>query len=294
MKVLLTGASGYLGRHVLSQLKSAGIQTVTLGRSRPRGHEDVAFIEADLLQTTSLLPLLKPLGATHLLHLAWYADYGKYWTSPLNFDWVSASLRLVQAFEQSGGQRVVVAGSCAEYAWDDGYLHEFRSEHAPVTLYGIAKDAARRLITAQCSALGMSCAWGHVFFPFGPGEAPQRMIPSLIGVFKGRLPPFGVNASAFRGLLYVPDAARAFVSLVQTKENEMFNICSGNPICVADVVRILARACDADPNCVLDIATCRPGDPHLLAGDNQRLRATGWQPQWTVEDGLLDLVRQTQ
>lgn len=289
MKVLLTGASGYFGRHVLDCLLAQGLDVVVLGRSTPPRVDEVTWIPTDLLDAESTARAVRQAQASHLLHLAWYAEYGAFWGSRLNFDWVRATLQLLESFCEAGGQHAVMAGSCAEYAWSHGYLREETTPHTPHTTYGVAKDATRRLATALCAQHGVSLAWGHIFFPFGPGEAPQRMIPSLIKVFRGQAAAFGVNASAYRGMLYVPDAAQAFVQLVMRAEHGVsgnFNICSGQPASIEHVVRTLARLCAADPTPVLDLASVRPNDPPMLVGDNSRLRSTGWAPRWSLEQGL--------
>lgn len=285
-KVLVTGASGYLGQHVLRRLKARGVAMVLLGRSVPAGFEDLPFINADLLETADFQPLLASAGCTHLMHLAWYAEHGKYWTSPLNLRWVDASLRLLQGFAASGGQHVAMAGTCAEYDWSYGYLREDTTPLQPQALYGVAKDATRRLATCLAQGLGLTLAWCHVFYPFGPGEAPKRMLPSLVEVFRGRAAPFGVNTSAYRGMLPVADAAEAFAHLLMQGANGRYNICSGQPALIGDVVRTLARLCDADPTQVLALASARVTDPPMLVGDNTRLLASGWRPTQSLEQGL--------
>lgn len=290
MRVLVTGASGYLGRHALERLRLRGADIVVLGRSLPAGCEDLPLLRCDLLATPDLLPLVQQAGATHLLHLAWYAEHGLYWNSPLNLAWVDASLRLLQAFAQAGGRHAALAGTCAEYDWGCGHLREDLSPLQPQGLYGTAKDATRRLAQALLATPGpaqaLTLAWCHVFWPFGPGEAPRRVLPSLIEVFAGRAAPFGVNTQAWRGLLPVTDAAEALVHLLHTGANGRFNICSGEPVSMAELVRTLARLSDADPQPVLALASARADDPPLLVGDNRRLRATGWRQTLTLEQGL--------
>lgn len=294
MRVLLTGASGFLGRYALGGLRRHGIETVMLGRQRAPDSAFADFIEADLLATQDFAALVKRSGATHLLHLAWYAEHGKYWTSPLNFRWVEATTRLVEAFCAAGGQQVVVAGTCAEYDWSHGYCREDSTPLNPSTLYGTAKDAARRLAMAACAQHQVPCAWGRVFLPFGAGEASQRLIPSLIEVFRGKRPPFGVNATAYRDLLHASDVAEGFITLLKSGENGVCNISSGQPVRLADVVQELARLLDADPQIVLDLTTERPGEPPLLVGENLKLKALGWQSALSLAQGLEQTVHEMQ
>ena len=294
MRVMLTGGSGFLGRYVLDSLRRQSIETVVLGRRRAPDAAFADFIETDLLAAPDFAALVKASGATHLLHLAWYAEHGKYWTSSLNLRWVEATTRLVEAFCTAGGQHVVVAGTCAEYDWSYGYCREDCTPLNPATLYGTAKDAARRLVMAVCGQYRVPCAWGRVFLPFGAGEDCQRLIPSLIDVFRGKRPPFGVNATAYRDFLHAADVAEGFIALLRNGASGAYNISSGQPVPVEEVVRKLAQLLDADPQAVLDLTTERPGEPPLLVGDNCKLKILGWQAKFSLMQGLEKTVCEAQ
>lgn len=281
MRVLLTGASGFLGRYVLNQLTRQGINVVVVGRSRPAVHEG-DFIEADLLQKDDCLAAVQRARATHLIHLAWYAEHGHYWESPLNLRWLEASIRLVEAFCSAGGQKVVAAGTCAEYDWSYGYCREDTTPLAPASMYGTAKDATRRLVAAICSAHQVPFAWGRIFLPYGHGEDGRRLVPSLIEVFQGKRTPFGVNATAYRDFLHAEDVARGFVSLLLSDAAGNYNISSGQPAQIAEVVRLIASTLGGDPSNVLDLSTERPGEPEMLIGDSRKLKALGWQPVYSI------------
>ena len=284
MRVLLTGASGFTGRYVLNALQHQGIEVVTVGRARSQ--PSVPFIEADLLSVTDFGPLVQQAQATHLLHLAWYAEHGKYWTSPLNLRWAEATMWLAEAFCAAGGQQVVIAGTCAEYDWAQGYCREDSTPLNPATLYGTAKDATRRLVMAVCAQQQVPCAWGRIFLPYGYGESTSRLIPSLTDVFRGEREPFGVNATAYRDFLHASDVAEGFVRLLTAGARGAYNICSGEPVRLAEVVRTLATLLGADPESVLALTTERPGEPYLLVGENLKLKALGWRPALTLAQGL--------
>jgi nucleoside-diphosphate-sugar epimerase len=282
MRVLLTGASGFIGRYVLGCLQNHGISTVVAGRSLPASISHTDFIRVDLLDRCDLGKLVAESRATHLLHLAWYAEHGKYWTSPLNLRWTEATIRLVEAFCLSGGQKVVVAGTCAEYDWSHGYCREDITPTNPVTLYGIAKDATRRLTMAVCAEYKVPAVWGRIFLPYGQGEDNRRLIPSLIEVFRGKRAPFGVNATVYRDFLRAADLAEGFVRLLQEDAAGIYNICSGQPTQIGDIVRHIAHSLSADPSAVLVLSTERPDEPGFLVGDNQKLTALSWKPELSL------------
>ncbi|HEU4537530.1 MAG TPA: NAD-dependent epimerase/dehydratase family protein, partial [Polyangiaceae bacterium] len=115
---LVTGASGFVGRHALAPLLARGHRVVAVSRRRPpRPPAGVRWLEADLLDDGDRARVLADAGATHLLHFAWYAEHGKFWHAPDNRRWADASADLFARFAAAGGRRAVGSGSCAEYDW---------------------------------------------------------------------------------------------------------------------------------------------------------------------------------
>lgn len=289
MRVLITGATGFLGRYMLDRLGKHGISTVVAGRTSPTHNVPADFIKVDLLGNIDFRGLVADSGATHLLHLAWYAEHGKYWSAPVNLRWTEATVRLVEAFCLSGGKQVVVSGTCAEYDWSHGYCVENKTPLNPETLYGISKDATRRLTSAVCAEHDIPCAWGRIFLPYGRGEDGRRLIPSLVDVFKGKRDPFGVNASAYRDFLHAGDLAEGFIKLMRNEVVGAYNICSGQPVRIEDLVVQIALALGADPETVLGLTTERPGEPPFLVGDNRKLKALGWSVEHSLDDILANI-----
>jgi len=291
MKVLMTGATGFIGRHVLERLIGQGVHVVVAGRRKPTIlNEGYQFIETDLLDGNPV-EITEMVKASHLLHLAWYTEHGRFWNSPLNLDWVITTIRLVHAFCDSGGKRVVAAGTCAEYDWAHGYCAENVTPLNPSSLYGVAKDATRRLLCEFCRDCGVSFCWGRIFFPYGYGESTSRIIPSLIKAFRGEIPPFQVSADAYRDVLHVSDVAEAFNSLLRSDVGGSVNISSGTPVKLGEIVRIIAEAMGTKKQKILDLGNCS-GETRFLVGDNEKLTTTGWQQKVSLGDGLNSYIKE--
>ena len=291
MKILLTCATGFIGRHVMQRLQEYGINTIVAGRTLPKDCSRSEFIRADLIDCCDFDGLISEAGATHLMHLAWYAEHGKYWTSSLNLQWINSTVRLVESFCRAGGERVILAGTCAEYDWAYGYCREELTPLNPSTFYGKAKYSTCLLSAAICAEHNVSCSWGRVFLPYGKGEDRRRLIPSLIEVFQGKRRPFGVNAKAYRDFLNAEDVAEGFIKLSQAESAGVYNICSGRPVQIGELVRQIAASLKANPDTVLNLATERLGEPSMLIGDNAKLRSIGWQQAHTLEVDILQKIQ---
>jgi nucleoside-diphosphate-sugar epimerase len=285
MKVLLTGGTGFIGRHVAKELERQSIDYVGLQRGSVNHHRAV---QVDLLRTSNLEGLFRDIKPTHLVHTAWYAEHAKYWDSDLNIQWISATKRLVEAFCAAGGQHVVITGTCAEYDWKYGYCVEDITPLNPMSLYGISKDTTRRIVELVVEQYGVSMSWARVFFPYGPGEAPSRLIPSLFNVFKGAALPFGVNRSGYRDLLHIEDVAKAILACSQSKFVGAVNICSGRPIQISDIVRAVAKITESDPEIILKLVPKRQEINQFLVGENKKLQSLGWKQEIILDEGLLN------
>src|SRR5437764_10269209 len=112
-RVLVTGATGFVGSQSLGPLRDRSFEIHAIAR-RPPPETDVTWHGVDLLDAPQLDRIVSEVRATHLLHFSWYAVHGSYWRSPENLRWVEASSRLGRAFREAGGARAVIAGTCAE------------------------------------------------------------------------------------------------------------------------------------------------------------------------------------
>jgi len=181
-RVLITGANGFIGRHAVAPLVERGyeIHAAGLGPRPAFLQAPVHWYDTDLLKPADRDELLDAARPSHLLHFAWYAAHGQFWTSPENLRWVEASLGLLKRFRESGGTRFVASGSCAEYESQIEACNERETARRPSTLYGVCKNAVQEILGSYSQTTELSSAWGRIFFLYGPGEHPDRLVASVI------------------------------------------------------------------------------------------------------------------
>lgn len=313
-KVLLTGATGFIGRHCLRSLADAGnfdeIHAVSTREDardfapEPAVNSDsattttkkasgvVRWHKANLLSDGDVRRVLAGVRPTHLLHLAWYAEPGKYWTSPVNEEWLRASKELLGAFVEHGGERVVVAGTCAEYDWSDGgYCSERETGLLPATLYGKCKHALHRALEELSGETGLSAAWGRIFFLYGAHEHPQRLVSSVIRALLRNEPARCTHGEQLRDFLYVQDVADAFVALLESDVRGAVNIASGRTVALKEVIGEIGRALDKPHLIQLGALAAPSNEPPLLAARTERLnQEVGWSPRYDLRAGLQETI----
>jgi nucleoside-diphosphate-sugar epimerase len=290
-RVLVTGASGFIGRHSLRFLVEQGYEVHAVARGAVPAIAGVETHACDLLDDRAAAALVRTVRPSHLLHFAWYAVPGKFWTAPENLDWAAASQRLLRVFAETGGRRAVLAGSCAEYDWSQAVLSEANTPLAPRTLYGSSKNEMRRFLEQATPELGVSWAWGRIFWLYGPHEAPGRLVSDAIaGLLAGRRIAVSEGTQQ-RDFLHVDDVARAFAALVDNDFTGALNVASGVPVAVRDLLQRLGKLLDREALIDFGARATPPDDPPSLAADVARLtHQVGFKPRYDLDQGLAQTV----
>lgn len=283
--VLITGATGFIGRHTIIPLLNKNFQIhATFNKTKPLADFDITWHQIDLLEESSIENLLQKTAPTHLLHLAWYMKHQEYWNSPFNLAWVNSSIQLLNAFIKAKGKRAVFVGTCAEYDWKSGLCHEFLTPCNPNSLYGKAK---RNLYT-QCDEIihqkNLSFAWARLFFLFGANEYPARLIPSAINNLLNQRKFEVKNGHHIRDFMYVMDVADALASLLDSEVNGPVNIASGQAVLIKDLMSLIADQL-GEPKAI-NLQTSLETPTEVIA-DISRLRTeVKWQPHHSMNSAL--------
>ncbi|ABD89745.1 NAD-dependent epimerase/dehydratase family protein [Rhodopseudomonas palustris] len=291
MRVLITGARGFIGRHVLRRLEAdPRVTEIHATQSRRRdsdnGQARTVWHSLDLLQPDAAHALCLKLRPTHVLHAAWITAHNDYWGSPENLAWLAASCDLLRAFAASGGERFVQIGTAAEYDWSYGCMVEGVTPERPNTLYGSAKKSFHDVLQAASAKLGLSAATGRVFFGYGPYENAGRIIPYACRQLALGQPAEFSSGAAWRDFLYIEDLAAAAVALLNSPLEGAVNLASGDPIQLRRIVELIGEISGRAELIRLGARPDREGDPAMIVASPTLIRSTGWQPSYSLRRGL--------
>lgn len=267
--VLLTGATGFVGRHVLSALKGAGYRVRVIKRT------DGSLLSADeTIHTSDLFSETPAFWKTALkdidavIHCAWYAEPGKYLQSPLNLSCLQGTLTLGEAVKASKVQTFIGIGTCFEYDLSTGILPT-TTKLNPLTPYAGMKAAAFLALSQIFAASQKRFAWCRLFYLYGEGEDSRRLAPHIHEKLSLGEPAELTSGRQIRDFMDVAQAGQKIVDILATDCSGPLNICSGVPITVRQLAEQIADVYErrdllhfgvradniVDPPCVVGVPT---------------------------------------
>lgn len=302
MKLLLTGVSGFVGRHLVEFLRAERPQVEVVGLAR-HPLPGVPFVEADLEHPASVDAALEAVAPDAIVHLAAQSSPHHSWVDPQRTlaTNVLGLLHLLEAARRRGLRpRVLVVGSAEEYGLcraEDLPLRE-DAPLRPLSPYAVSKVAQSFLALQYTLSGRVETVRTRTFNHTGPGRgeafAESSFARQLAEIEAGRRPPVidVGNLEAVRDFSDVRDVVRAYWLLLERgRAGEVYNVCSGRGVRLRDVLDRLIALSGLDVEVRLDQARLRPSDIPELVGDPGRLLAeTGWQAARPLESTLCDLL----
>jgi nucleoside-diphosphate-sugar epimerase len=291
--VLLTGGTGFIGSYCLARLMREDCVIHTVNRSGGGPLADrVTWHVADLRDPDEARGLIQRIRPTHLLHSAWMAVPGKFWHSPENEAWLTGGRALVRAFGEAGGRRFAGVGTCAEYDWQQDEFIEDRTPIKPATPYGRTKAAMAEAAFADAEAYGFTAAWGRVFQPYGAGEAPQRLIPSVIAALVAGQSKDLSDGRQERDFIFAPDLADLMVRLLFGGHHGAFNVGTGRAVTLRAVIEALAARLGGAELLRFGAFQSPVTEPQRLVADMTKVATQlGWTAPTSLEAGLDEVVK---
>lgn len=289
MKALVTGAGGFVGRHLVEHLHASGDEVMATDRISGG---------PDLLDVAGIAAVVEEAAPDAVYHLAGHSDIGSSWSESLETFRSNAegTLILLDVCRQSCGARVLVISSADVYgavAPEELPITE-RQPLRPATPYAASKAAAEMVAQQAWLGYGQEVIRVRAFNHLGPGQSTRFVAPALaqrIVESDGGVVRVG-NLSGRRDFTDVRDVVAAYRLLAEHGEpGEVYNVCSGTDYSIEQLaVRMLELAKSA-ARLEVDPALYRPVDTPLLVGDSTRLRQrAGWAPAITIDQTLRDVL----
>lgn len=300
MRALVTGGNGFVGRYLGLELRSRGIEVTSAGQTLHGGDVDLAF---DLSDAASIATMLERARPTVVFHLAAQAFVPQATSDPLgtydiNIMGTARVIDAVRAVATSNRPRFVFVSSGEVYGSQAAAnlpLCESMPT-APATPYAASKVAGEAIVLASARTYGFEAIVTRAFNHIGPGQSDRFVVASfakrLAEIAEGANALFPVgNLTPLRDFLDVRDVVRAYADIATAgTPGEIYNVCSGVPTKIQDVLRQLVMAARVGVEIREDPALVRAVDVPLFYGDNAKLRAaTGWEPKIALAASLRDV-----
>jgi len=284
-KIIVTGASGFIGRACVKQLLDQGdFEIHAVSRKKSKNiFKNLFWYQIDLFDTKQIQDFCREVKADYLLHLAWDVSEKNY-NSTHHYDWVAVSVNLVKSFVKQKGERVLISGTCDEYDWNCKNCSE-KSPIEPRNIYGIAKNRLRQLLEPYTKQHKVSFVWGRIFFAYGPYENPKNIIPYIIRNLKNNLDVEIMKKGDVRDYIYVDDVASALGALIESDIQGVVNISSDRPLKIKELVLKIANHFNKAH--LVNFADTASNSEIYVVGENSRLqKELDWKPKVNIDEGL--------
>lgn len=243
--VLLTGACGFVGRQVLRVLAERGVQVRVVVREGRQGGLPVLEAIEQVIATPDLFGETTDWwaeackGIDTVIHVAWYAEPGKYLQSARNIDCLAGTLQMGKGAARAKVRRFVGIGTCVEYDLAGGVL-SVDTPLRPVTPYAGAKAAAFMALSQWLPSQDVEFAWCRLFYLHGEGEDQRRLVPYLRSKLAAGVPANLTSGNQVRDFLDVREAGRLITDIALSGKQGAANICSGIPVTVRQLAEQIA------------------------------------------------------
>ena len=270
-RILVTGATGFVGKHVVRAFSKRAIQLRLVVRDGRADITDLSsndceiVISEDLFAESSQWWAEQCAGIDTVVHLAWYAEPGEYVNSAKNMSCLIGSLNLARGATQAGVKRFIGVGTCFEYDLSAGVLST-DTPLKPTTPYASAKAALYYGLENWLPTHSIEFAWCRLFYLYGEGEDPRRLVAYLRSQLEKGEPAALTSGEQIRDFLDVADAGRLIVDVALSKKTGPVNICSGVPIKVRELAEQIADQYEKRDLLIFGERPDNPVDPLSVVG----------------------------
>jgi GDP-4-dehydro-6-deoxy-D-mannose reductase len=304
MKLLVTGAAGFVGRHFLTHLKFANdckiIATYNWAKPDFEPQANTTFHQLNLLQLEAVQSFLLMHQPTHILHLAAQSSVGKSWTVP--YTTIQHNVIMTHNFLEAIrvlnlNCKIVVAGSAEIYAPSNEPLQESNALHTH-NPYALSKYTTEQLCELYNSNYRLNIICTRSFNQIGPFQNINFVIPSFVKqiITQLQLGATAINLSVgninvVRDFTDVRDTVHAYNALLfNTNNHNIYNVCSGVGLSIKNIIDAMSQYIKMPINIIMDETKLRPSDNPIIVGEGSLLKQEfNWQPKINLQQTITDI-----
>ncbi|MBQ6019424.1 MAG: NAD(P)-dependent oxidoreductase [Clostridia bacterium] len=286
MKVLVTGAGGFLGGHVCAYFRRAGVGIV--GYSRGEAPEGIDAVRGDILDPEALLGAMR--GCDTVVHCAAVTPYAKIMAEPdaAAEIYIRGMRSVLSCMEKTGAKTLLFPSSGKVYGKKTPLPYREDAPLQPDVYMGFLKVECEKRMR-EYAAAHPECRMiaARIFNIYGPGQKADFLIPKLIAHLGERDMPMGPPETR-RDYIYIDDVLRAFALLLERAENGFcaYNIGSGGSVSIDEIRKTLCGVSGGELAFRIDSGQIRSEEPDEEYGDVAKIRALGWRNETSLAEGL--------
>lgn len=288
-RLLITGATGFIGRNILPLLQKKYEVIATSSRSTEIPGFSGEVIACDLLDAKQVKQTVGQLKPSKLVHLAWGMEPGNYNLST-NFDWLSSSIHLLENFQKNGGEAVLMAGSCVQYDWSSCVCTENSTPRADNSTYGTCKNILQDFALSFSEAHSIQCLWALPFFMYGPYEDEKRLVAYLVKNILENKEATVQNGAIFRDFMHVEDVSNLMFELFESKAHGDFNIGTGEMVNLGDIAKEIGEILGRQQLVKINIPEVVT-NKYVVANTDKVANQIKWQPKHNLNSGLENTIK---
>ena len=303
-RVLITGASGFVGRHLVSELKEQNPDTQIFGLARNTPNleiEGATFYQTDLCDSQRLKKTILEIEPTRIVHLAAESNVAESWRNPQKVlkNNITGFLNLLEAARKLPSTcRLLVTGSSEQYGTAQRTPISEKHELAPLNPYAISKCAQEHMGKLYARDMGLQVILTRSFNHIGPGQCGKYAVSSFAKQMieyasdnKNKKIKVG-NIKVIRDFVDVRDVVKAYVKLLESGRNGVvYNVCQGKGHTVESLIELMMEISGIDSSREIDATLLRPQDVPVVVGSRAKItRELGWEPKLTLHESLRDIL----
>ena len=302
MKALITGVNGFVGNYLSKYLLEQGYTVYGTVIEDNVEIENVNIKKMNLLNKEEVVETIKSINPDTIYHLAGQSAVGLSWKNPtLTMDVnVNGTINLLDAVRGNNiGAKVLIIGSSDEYGAVKPEDCPISEEHAlnPASPYAISKMAQEQIAKLYVNSYKMNIIMVRAFNHIGPMQSKNFVVSDFASkiaeIEKGAEPVIRVgNLEAYRDFTDVRDIVRGYVMLMENgKIGEVYNIGSGNPYKIQDILDALLSLSTTKIKVEIDKDKLRPSDVPIVQCDNSKIKShISWVTQYDIKNTLKDTL----